>query len=39
MRQKLESALHWLETALAVASVAVPATRTIVSLVESSKTE
>lgn len=39
MRKKLEVVLEWLEKAAAIVSVVVPATRTVVELVESSQKE
>lgn len=39
MRKKLEVVLGWLERAAAIISVVVPATRTVVELVESPKKE
>lgn len=39
MREKLEVVLGWLERAAAIVSVVVPATRTVVELLESPKRE
>ena len=39
MRAKLEVALGWLEKASAIVAVVVPATRTVVALLESDKAE